>query len=93
LSVWWVWMVAAGILAMLELLAPAFVFLGFAVGAAATGLLQLAGGPFASWLDGSVPLLALFFAVVSLLAWLAMRRIFGLKGGSVKTFEHDINDD
>ena len=38
-QLWWVWMVAAGLLAILEMLVPAFVFLGFAVGAAITGLL------------------------------------------------------
>jgi hypothetical protein len=32
------------------------------------------------------------FAVLSLVAWIVLRRLFDLKTGSVKTFEHDIND-
>ena len=36
-SLWWVWMVGALALAILEVLAPAQIFLGFAAGAAGVG--------------------------------------------------------
>ncbi|MGR3715086.1 MAG: NfeD family protein [Shimia sp.] len=86
-TTWWIWLAGALVLAILEILAPGFVFLGFAVGAAAVGLLLL--GP-AQLL--SIPMILLVFAALSLVAWLIMRRIFALPTGQVKTFDHDIND-
>ncbi|MDC0657105.1 hypothetical protein N6L27_03760 [Leisingera sp. SS27] len=83
---WWVWGAGALVLAILEVLAPGFVFLGFAIGAAIVGLLLLAGASF------TLPLLLLIFAALSLAAWLVMRRVFALPKGQVKTFNHDIND-
>lgn len=85
-ALWWVWMAAAVGLAILEVLAPGFVFLGFAAGAAVTGVLLALG------ISPSGPVLALIFALVSLVAWLVLRKLFALKGGSVKTYDHDIND-
>ena len=38
-SLWWVWMVGALALAFLEVLVSGWIFLGFAIGAAVTGLL------------------------------------------------------
>ena len=40
---WWVWVVGGIILAVLELLAPAYILLGFAIGAIATGALTTFG--------------------------------------------------
>ncbi|WP_291737374.1 hypothetical protein [Leisingera sp. F5] len=85
-DLWWVWGAAALALAILEVLVPGFVFLGFAIGAAAVSLLLLAGAGF------GLPPLLLIFAVLSLAAWLVMRRFFALPKGQVKTFNHDIND-
>jgi hypothetical protein len=44
-SLWWVWLVAAILLAILEVVAPAQIFLGFAIGAAGVGLALLLGIP------------------------------------------------
>ncbi len=86
-ALWWVWGAAALVLASLEVLVPGFVFLGFAIGAAAvTARLLLGGGGI-----GLSPLL-LVFAALSLVAWLILRRLFALPKGQVKTFDHDIND-
>ncbi|WP_416361565.1 hypothetical protein [Leisingera sp.] len=85
-ALWWVWGAAALALAILEVLVPGFVFLGFAIGAAAVALLLLAGAGL------GLPPLLLIFAVLSLAAWLVMRRYFALPKGQVKTFNHDIND-
>ena len=90
LSLWWVWMVGALLLAILEVVAPAQIFLGFAVGAAGVGLGLLLGIP---GLAGSLPLMLLVFAVISLAAWLALRPLLGIREGQVKHFEHDINED
>jgi len=86
-ALWWVWMAGAVALGILEIFAPGFVFLGFAVGAALTGILLAAG------LSPSLPWLLLIFAVVSLVSWLALRRILGVRKGQVKIWDRDINED
>ena len=88
-SLWWVWMVGALALAILEVLAPAQIFLGFAAGAAGVGLALLVGVP---GLAGSLPALLLTFAVLSLVAWLVLRPLLGIRKGQVKHFDHDINE-
>ena len=86
-SLWWVWFAGALVLGIIEMLAPGFIFLGFAIGAAGVGLLQLlAPGAL------GLPALLLVFAALSLAAWLILRRSFALPKGQVKTFDHDIND-
>lgn len=87
-QLWWVWCAAALVLAILEVLVPGFVFLGFAIGALACGLLLAALGTGALGL----PALLFVFAGLSLIAWLLLRRYFALPKGQVKTFDHDIND-
>lgn len=87
LTIWWVWLAAALVVAILEIMVPGFVFLGFAIGAAVVGLLLI--GPMQLL---SVQAILLLFAAFSLIAWLALRRIFALPKGQVKTFDHDIND-
>jgi membrane protein implicated in regulation of membrane protease activity len=93
LGVWWVWAVAAAVLAALEALLPGWVLLGFAIGAAALALALLAGGPLAAMIAGSAPLALLAFALLSLAAWLLLRRIFGVRRGQVKLWDRDINED
>lgn len=90
---WWVWGVAAIALAVGEVILPSFVLLGFAIGAGAIAMILLMGGPLAVWLGGSLPVLLLVFAVVSLVSWLALRRWLGVYKGQVKTFDRDINKD
>ncbi len=89
-SLWWVWIVGALSLAVLEVLAPAQIFLGFAVGAAVTGLALLIGIP---GLAGSLPLTMLVFAVFSLISWIVVRRVVGIREGQVKVWDRDINED
>lgn len=85
LTVWWVWLLAALVLGMLEIAAPAFILLGFAIGAAITSLIVAVASP-------SVAATLLIFAVLSLISWLVLQRVFSLKKGQVKTFDTDIND-
>lgn len=84
---WWVWMVAGAALAILEILVSGFVLLGFAIGAALTGLLLWLGV-----LGGSLAVLLLVFAVASLLAWLVLGRVVGVRHGQVKVWDRDINE-
>ncbi len=86
-QLWWVWMIAGAVLAILEILVSGFILLGFAIGAAMTGLLLWLGV-----LGGSLATLLLVFAVASLLAWLALRRAAGVRKGQVKVWDRDINE-
>ncbi|WP_208350848.1 NfeD family protein [Pseudaestuariivita rosea] len=87
---WWVWASAALIMAILEVVAPAFVLLGFAIGAAVVALLLAIGGP--ALVGGTVPWMLVIFALVSLAAWILLKKTFKLKKGQVKIWETDIND-
>jgi len=84
---WWVWIVGGIALGVLELIAPAFVLLGFSIGALVTGILIALG-----MVGASLPVLILIFAVTSLVAWMALRKVFGLRRGQVKIWDRDIND-
>ena len=84
-ELWWAWVVFGVALAVLEVLVPGFIFLGFAVGAVLVGVLVGLG-----LLGGSVPVLALVFAVLSLGAWIMLRRVVGVKEGQVKVWDKDI---
>lgn len=85
-TVWWVWLSAALALATLEVLVPGYIFLGFAVGAAVVALLLLLVQV------TSLPLILVIFAALSLVAYLAMRRVFGIPGDKPKVWDRDIND-
>jgi membrane protein implicated in regulation of membrane protease activity len=89
----WVWLSAGVVLGIVEIFVPGFFFLGFSSGAIITGLVLLAGGPFAAWLAGSFAYTVLFFALVSLASWLALRRIVGVRKGQLKVWDRDINED
>lgn len=86
-AVWWVWIVAGFALGVLEVIVPGYIFLGFAIGAVVVGV-----GLGVGLLGSSLPFLLLVFAVVSLLAWLGLRRSVGVRDGQVKIWDRDIND-
>lgn len=86
-QLWWVWAAGGLSLAILEVFAPGYFFLGFAAGAVIVGL-GLATG----LLGGSLPAMALVFALVSLVAWLVVRRLAGVRKGQVKVWDRDINE-
>ena len=86
-EIWWTWVGAGIALAILEVFAPGFVFLGFSIGAIFVGLLVALGVTFTlAWA-------LLVFAVVSLLGWVVLRQLFGVRRGQIKTFDRDINED
>jgi len=91
-NTWWAWGALAILLAFGEVILPTFVLLGFGIGAGIIALILLIGGAPAAFLAGSVPVLLLSFAVVSLVVWLLLRRFLGVYRDQVKTFDHDIND-
>ena len=89
---WWAWGMLAALMGILELIVPGYIFLGFSIGAMAMAGAFLIGDPVASWLPEGLPALALVFALLSVLAWFALRALFRLPKGQVKTFDYDIND-
>ncbi|MGB3176686.1 MAG: hypothetical protein WBH14_02955 [Albidovulum sp.] len=85
---WWVWMIAGAVMAILEVMIPGFILLGFAIGAALTGVLLWLG-----LLGGSLAGLMLVFAIASLAAWLILRKVVGVRRGQVKLWDRDVNDE
>ncbi|WP_435260118.1 NfeD family protein [Thioclava sp. FR2] len=86
-AVWWVWIVAGFALGVLEVIAPGYIFLGFAIGAVVVG-----AGLGVGLLGGSLPALLLVFALASLAAWYGLRRTMGVRETQVKIWDRDIND-
>lgn len=85
---WWIWMVAALVLAIAEVLIPGWIFFGFAVGAFFLGSviwLGIGTGLSTAWT-------LVIFAVLSLIAYILMRQIFGIRRGQVKVWDRDINE-
>ena len=85
-STWWVWVAGAIALGIFEMLAPGFIFVGFAVGAAVVGLILLLG------IVPSLPWLLVIFGGVSLATWLVLRQVIGVRKGQSKSFDTDINE-
>ena len=83
---WWVWVVLGFALGVLEILAPGYIFLGFAIGAVLTGILVGVGIP------AGPAMLVLIFAILSVIAWLILRKVMGIRQGQVKIWDRDIND-
>ena len=83
---WWAWVVLGFALGVLEILSPGYIFLGFAIGAVVTGILVGLGLPV------GLQFLILIFAIVSVIAWLGLRRTVGVRDGQVKIWDRDIND-
>jgi inner membrane protein len=84
---WWVWVVAGFALGVLEILAPGYIFLGFAIGALLTGGLLGFGV-----LGASLPVALAVFAALSLASWFVVRRFVGGSNSDVKVWHKDIND-
>lgn len=89
-SLWWVWLAIAFLLAIVEIILPSQIFIGFAIGAGAVALGLLIGVP---GLAGSLPAMLLLLAIVSLISWLVIRRAMGIRKGQEKFFDQDINED
>ena len=88
-TLWWVWIVAALLLSIVEVFVPAFVFLGMAVGAVIVGV-GLAFG-LLGWI-ATLPVLMIIFAVASVIAAFVLRSVIGVRRGQVKVWDRDINE-
>lgn len=85
-SLWWAWIVLGIALGILEIFAPGYIFLGFTIGAVVTGVFTATG------FFTTLPVLLLIFAVASVIAWLVLRRVMGVREGQVKVWDRDINE-
>lgn len=89
-TVWWIWGIVAMVSAIIEVALPGYIFMGFAIGAAGTGLLMLVGA--APLVGGTLGAAMLCFAILSLVAWIVVRRLLGNQAGRVRIVRRDIND-
>jgi len=86
LGAWWVWLSAAVVLGIIEVMVPAFVFLGFAIGAAVVGVLLAVGVPMtAAWS-------LVVFAVMSVVGYGVLRVALGKSRGDVRVVTKDVNE-
>lgn len=92
-SDYWVWFAAALVLGILEILAPGYILLGFALAAGVLGAVFYFDGGLGAYLSQSLPITLVVFAAIALLIWVALRRVFGIRKGQVKIWETDINED
>ena len=83
----WLWIIVALVLAALELALPGWFFLGAAIAVLLMGLALLLG----LW-TGGLPMALVVTAILTGLAWLVLRRIFGANRGEVTIWDRDIND-
>lgn len=89
---YWVWLALGLALGIMEILVPGYILLGFALAAAAMGVLFASGvGPANAMMD-SLPVTLSVYGGVSLVIWLALRHYFGRRDGQVKVWDKDIND-
>jgi len=86
ITTWWVWLCISLVLALVELLIPATIFLGFALGALAMAVLV------AVMPVSSVAGLFVMFAMLSLIAWLVLRIAFRRQSSGARVVTRDIND-
>lgn len=86
LHIWWVWLCAALLLALIELMVPASVFLGFALGALAMAAVVALG-----IITNTSALLAVF-AALSLVAWIALKLLFKSQSSGARIVTRDINE-
>lgn len=87
LHVWWVWLCGALALALIELIAPASVFLGFALGALGMTAVVALG------LFTNTSVLLALFAGLSLMAWIALKVAFKSQSSGARIITRDINED
>ena len=84
----WLWIIAALVLALIELMLPGYVFMGVAVAAALMGVALLAG----IW-TGGLPVALVVTAVLSGVIWLVLSRMRGVDRSETRIWRRDINDD
>lgn len=83
----WLWLIAAFVLAAIELLVPGWAFMGLAASVGLMGVLLLTG----LWTAG-LPLTLVVTALLSAGAWLLFRRLWPTSRGDKRIWDRDINE-
>ena len=83
----WLWIIAALVLALIELMLPGYIFMGVALATALMGVALLAG----LW-TGSLPAALVVTAILSGVIWLALSRMRGVDRSETRIWHRDIND-
>ena len=86
LTLWWVWVCVALAVGILELLAPGFIFLGFALGALAMAAIV------SLFSFSNIPAMLALYAILSLLAWIGLRVAFRKQSSGARIVTSDINE-
>jgi membrane protein implicated in regulation of membrane protease activity len=86
LTLWWVWVCVALAVGILELLAPGFIFLGFALGALAMAAIV------SIFSLTNIPAMLALYAVLSLVGWIVLRAAFRNQSSGARIVTSDIND-
>lgn len=86
MTLWWVWICVALALGVVELLAPGFIFLGFAIGALAMAVIVFVMPA------TNVPALLAMFALCSLIGWIVLRIVFRRQSSGARVVTEDINE-
>lgn len=86
LTLWWIWICIALGVGILELLAPGFIFLGFALGAVAMAAIV------ATVSLGNIPAILAIYAVLSLIGWIALKAVFRKQSSGARVVTEDINE-
>ena len=102
LSLWWIWVCIALGLGVVELLAPGFIFLGFAIGAVImAGIVAIMSRTDSAVISfnevaildvTNVAALMAIFAILSLGAWIVLKAAFRKQSSGARIVTHDIND-
>ena len=91
-NTWWLWLAFGVVIAIMEVAFPGYIFVGFALGAITVGL-TLWTGLAPAWMADSTVNALVVFAVLSVLFWLGLRTVLGVRRGQSKRFDRDINED
>lgn len=83
----WLWIIAALVLALIDLMLPGYIFMGVALATALMGVALLAG----LW-TGSLPVALVVTAILSGVIWLALSRMRGVDRSETRIWHRDIND-
>ena len=86
LSLWWVWLAAALVIGLAEVLLPGFIFLGFAIAAVLmSGVVLVAP-------DLGAPALLAIYGGTAVLCWIGLRVVFKKQSSGARIVTRDIND-
>ncbi|GIT85458.1 MULTISPECIES: NfeD family protein [Roseobacter] len=86
LGLWWVWLAAALVLGLAEVLLPGFIFLGFAIAAILmSGVVLIAP-------ELGAPALLAVYGGGALICWIGLRVVFRNQSSGARIVTKDIND-